>query len=145
MWIGLLLAGAIVLWWTLYTQEVRREWPGRELKNAVTLGRRLWPYHEAHGKYPEHLRDLVADGTLQADEFDSLRFRSAPGAAPEDWEYRFPAQPGEIAIMSPRSIRDIGYWVVSRADGGGEVIWSEPVYKHLRNKIGEQAGGCDGE
>lgn len=132
--LGLLVGVLFLLWWKRRDEEIRREWPGRQLTNAVTMGRKLWPYREAHGKYPERLSDLVADGIFKADELEALRFQSAPGAPREDWIYQVPGRMEAIAIESPRSLGEVGFRIIVRADGGGEVVRSEAVYTLIRKR-----------
>lgn len=135
--VGLLMGVWFLLWWILRDREIRRNWPARQMRNAVTIGCKLWPYHEAHGKYPERLGDLVADGIFTAEELEALRFQSAPGAPREDWIYHVPPRLNAIAIESPHTPGDSGYRIIARAGGGGEVVKNELVYSIIRKR--EQA------
>ena len=137
VFVGLLMGVLFLMWWKLRDRELRRSWPGIQLTNAVTIGRKLWPYREAHGKYPERLSDLVADGIFKADELESLRFQSAPGAPREDWIYQVPGRMEAITIESPRSLGELGYRIIVRADGGGQLVRKEWEDKHIRKR--EQA------
>jgi hypothetical protein len=134
VFLGLLIGVLFLMWWNLRDREIRRRWPGIQLTNAVTIGRKLWPYREAHGKYPERLSDLVADGIFKAEELEALRFQSAPGAPREDWIYQVPGRLDAIAIESPRTFAEVGYRIIARAGGGGEVVKNEATYKIIRKR-----------
>jgi hypothetical protein len=107
-------------------RSTQRNWPGKQLQNAVTLGEALSDYRQVHGSYPVRLEDLVAGGTLDQRAFDQLQFRSEPRAEPKDWLYQTPDQITDIAIVGPSAIipwsGHSGFTVTARADGGGELL-----------------------
>lgn len=123
----------VVCGFVLHSRTVQREWPEKQLESAVTLGKALLIYHEAHGRYPDRLSDLVDGGVLPMDEFVGLKFRSTPRARAEEWLYHRPERPGDIAIVAPATTYPwsghAGYRAIARADGGGELIGSSKDYR----------------
>ena len=114
-------------------RSVQREWPEKQLESAVTLGKALSIYHEAHGSYPARLSYLVDGGVLSMNQFVGVKFRSTPRARPEEWLYHRPESPGDIAIVAPVTTYPwnghAGYRAIARADGGGELIGSSKDYR----------------
>jgi hypothetical protein len=123
---GLLVFGGSVIVWIVAHRNAQREWPWKQLMNAVTLGAALSTHQRNHGSYPARLEDLVAGGTLNPQTFERLQFRTGPRADPEHWLYRIPDQLSDIAIVSPTAIFPwdgaSGDTVTARADGSGELI-----------------------
>jgi len=130
---GIAIFAGIVVGWLITSLNTQREWPSKQLRNAVTLGLALSSYREIHGSYPTQLEDLVAGGTLDQEEFERLQFRPAPRADSENWLYKTPDQLTDIAIVGPTSIfpwsGHSGYTVTARADGGGELILGTKRYR----------------
>jgi hypothetical protein len=128
---GLFTFPALVVGWVIAGWNAQRDWPGKQLQNAVTLGAARSDYRQVHGSYPVRLDDLVAGGTPDQRAFDRLRFRSGPLADPEDWIYKTPVQLSDIAIVGPAAVfpwsGHSGFAVNARADGGGELISGSKV------------------
>ena len=129
--VGLFIFSGLFVGWVITNRNAQRDWPGKQLQNAVTLGAALSDYRQVHGSYPVRLDDLVAGGTLDQRAFDQLQFRSEPRADPEDWIYKTPDQLTDIAIVGPAAAfpwsGHSGYTVTARADGGGELISGSKV------------------
>ena len=123
---GLLGFGGSVTGWIVAKRNAQREWPWKQLQNAVTLGAALSTHRQNHGSYPARLEDLVAGGTLNQEAFEKLQFRGGPHADPERWLYMMPDQISDIAIVGPTAVfpwdGHSGYTVTAQADGGGELI-----------------------
>ncbi len=130
---GAFLLAIVVCGFVLHGRSVQREWPGKQLESAVTLGKALSIYHDAHGSYPDRLSDLVDGGVIPMDQFVGLQFRSTPRARPEEWLYHRPESLGDIAIVAPASTYPwsghAGYRAAARADGGGELIPGSKEYR----------------
>jgi len=123
---GALLLVIVVCGFTAHARFAQRGWPEKQLESAVTLGKGLSRYHDAHGSYPERLSDLVVGGVIPMEQFVGLQFRSSPRARPEEWLYQRPESHGDIAIVAPVATYPWsghgGYRATARADGGGELI-----------------------
>jgi len=123
----------VISGFVLHGRFVQREWPEKQLENAVTLGKALSIYHDANGSYPDRLFDLVDGGVIPSDQFVGLQFRSTPSARPEEWLYHRPDSLGDIAIVAPVWTYPwsghAGYRAAARADGGGELIPSSKDYR----------------
>jgi hypothetical protein len=126
---GLIIFGCVVLIWLSFNAKAKSEqanWPGKQLRNAVTLGNALSTYHKNRGTYPTRLEDLVTEQILTSEQFKSLRFRSAPSAAPEPWHYEQPGHLTDIAIIAPSAIMPwsghSGDIIIARPDGSGKAI-----------------------
>lgn len=128
---GLFIFAGVVAGWMITSRNAQREWPGKQLRNAIALGAALSGYRQVHGSYPARLDDLIAGGTLDQVAFERLQFRSEPRADPEDWLYKIPDQLTDIAIVGPKSVfpwsGHSGYTVTACADGGGELILGSKV------------------
>lgn len=129
--VGVFIFSGLIVGWVITNRNTQRDWPGKQLQNAVMLGEALSGYRQVHASYPVRLDDLVAGGTLDQREFDQLQFRSEPRAEPEAWIYKTPAQITDIAIVGPSAIvpwsGHSGFTVTARADGGGELISSSKL------------------
>ena len=124
--VGVFISSGLIVGWVITNRNAQRDWPGKQLQNAVTLGEALAGYRQVHGSYPVRLDDLVAGGTLDQRTFDQLQFRSEPRSEPEAWIYKSPDQITDMAIVGPSAIfpwsGHCGFTVTARADGGGELI-----------------------
>jgi len=107
-------------------RNAQKEWPSKQLQNAVTLSAALSDYRKIHGSYPDRLNDLVAGGTIDQRTFDLLQFRSEPRSEPEAWIYKSPDEFTDVTIIGPSTIfpwsGHSGFTVTARADGSGELI-----------------------
>jgi hypothetical protein len=74
---------------------------------------------------------------------EALRFQPAPGALREDWIYQVPRRLDGIAIESPHTPGDSGFRIIARADGSGEVVRSDALYKHIRKLEQERPAALD--
>ena len=128
---GLLIFGGSVVGWVVVGRNAQREWPGKQLQNAVKLGAALHTCRQNDWAYPARLEDLITAGIMNRETFEKLQFQAGPHAEPEDWLYRPPSKDSDIAIVGPTTIfpweGHSGYTVTARADGGGELI---PRAKH---------------
>ena len=102
--VGLFILMSLFVRWTIAKRNAQREWPDKQLRNAMTLGAALSRYRQVHGSFLERLDNLVAGGTLDQTGFERLKFRFEPSADPEEWLYQTPAQLSDIAIVGPMAI-----------------------------------------
>lgn len=124
--VGLVLLSAAVSAEMLRRQNVRKQWPEKQLENATKLGVALSSHLQKYGRYPERLADLVKPDLFNETEFEALRFKPSSTAKGEDWTYHAPSTTSDIAIISPRLVfpwdGHAGLYVTARADRGGELI-----------------------
>lgn len=85
------------------SRERQRQWPAEMNRRCQSLTGSIIAFHDARGRYPESISELVSEEFLSDQGLRSLSFQRSPGSDPSPWTY-FPTAPAGILLASPEAV-----------------------------------------